>query len=161
MLVHRREWEAVNGPIPDGMTIDHLCRVKLCINVGHMEVVTRSENSKRAIRAMTHCKRGHELSGENLRLTSRKTGRVHRVCRQCASDYNREWMRKWRDAHVLVPRPDVREWIKSAGLTISETAEAVGLTQQGLSRRIAGETPMRDDELARIRSVVELVAGAA
>jgi hypothetical protein len=93
MLVHRKVWELVNGPIPDGLTIDHLCFVKLCINVEHMEVVTRSENSLRAVRVITHCKRGHELSGDNLRLSLRKTGRVHRVCRACARAYNQEWMR--------------------------------------------------------------------
>lgn len=49
-LVHRHVYEATVAPIPADMTIDHLCRNKLCVNVEHLEVVTRSENSKRAAR---------------------------------------------------------------------------------------------------------------
>ena len=47
MLAHRRAWEVARGPIPEGMTIDHLCRQKLCVNPDHMEVVTRGENLRR------------------------------------------------------------------------------------------------------------------
>jgi hypothetical protein len=50
-LVHRYVYEQMVGPIAEGMTIDHLCMNKLCVNVEHLEVVTRSENSKRAHRA--------------------------------------------------------------------------------------------------------------
>lgn len=50
-LAHRRAWIAANGPIPDGLTVDHLCMNKRCVNVDHMEVVTRSENSRRGRRA--------------------------------------------------------------------------------------------------------------
>lgn len=46
-LAHRVAWEACEGEIPDEMTIDHLCFNKLCVNPLHMEVVTRSENSRR------------------------------------------------------------------------------------------------------------------
>lgn len=90
MLAHRRAWEAVNGPIPGDLTIDHLCRNKLCQNVGHMELVTRPENSRRAHAARTHCKHGHPLSGANLRLYTRSNGRTHRVCRACAYRWNVE-----------------------------------------------------------------------
>lgn len=47
VYVHRDAWEQAYGPIPEGMTIDHLCQRKLCRNVLHMEVVTREENSRR------------------------------------------------------------------------------------------------------------------
>ena len=63
---------------------------KLCQNVDHMEVVTRAENSRRAHAARTHCKRGHPLSGSNVRLYKRANGRVHRVCRACAYQWNVE-----------------------------------------------------------------------
>lgn len=49
-LVHRVVYEAMVGPIPEDMTIDHTCLNKLCQSVSHMEVVTRSENSIRAAR---------------------------------------------------------------------------------------------------------------
>lgn len=90
-LVHRRVWEEACGPIPDGMTIDHLCTQKTCINPDHMEVVTRAENSRRKNERQTHCKRGHALSGDNVRLTPRGD-RVHRVCRECARIHNADYV---------------------------------------------------------------------
>jgi len=54
---HRRAWEAVNGPIPAGLTIDHLCFNRACVNVAHMEVVTRAENTRRARRTTGHTRR--------------------------------------------------------------------------------------------------------
>jgi hypothetical protein len=41
---HRVAYEAIVGPIPDGLTIDHLCRNRACCNPDHLEPVTRSEN---------------------------------------------------------------------------------------------------------------------
>lgn len=83
VLVHRREWEHTNGPIAPGMTIDHLCRERLCINVEHMEVVSRAENSRRKNEAQTHCVRGHDLINGDVRLQTRKNGLTYRVCRDC------------------------------------------------------------------------------
>jgi hypothetical protein len=45
--VHRVVWELMHGPIPEGLTIDHLCRVPSCCNTAHMELVTGAENSRR------------------------------------------------------------------------------------------------------------------
>lgn len=46
--VHIVTWEAVNGPLPEGMTLDHIdCVAKACCNHDHLECVTRVENSKR------------------------------------------------------------------------------------------------------------------
>lgn len=78
-LAHRVAWETANGPIPNGLTVDHLCRNKLCVNVDHMELVTRGENAARAHRAKTHCPRGHEYTAENT-LTNTRGGRY---CREC------------------------------------------------------------------------------
>lgn len=86
MLAHRRAYEVFHGPIPVGLTVDHLCRNTLCQNVAHMELVTASENSRRANAARTHCKRGHELSGDNLYLQKRGD-RTHRVCRTCQRQF--------------------------------------------------------------------------
>jgi hypothetical protein len=60
-LVHRLVWELLIGPIPVGLTIDHLCRNRRCVNPGHMEVVTRAENGRRGA-TKTNCARGHDLS---------------------------------------------------------------------------------------------------
>ena len=43
-VAHLVIWEALNGPVPDGLELDHLCRVRCCVNPGHLELVTHSEN---------------------------------------------------------------------------------------------------------------------
>lgn len=45
---HRVAWEKANGPIPEGLVIDHLCRNPSCVNPDHMEVVTAAENRRRS-----------------------------------------------------------------------------------------------------------------
>ena len=82
--VHRVLWELKNGPIPEGLTVDHLCRVTACCNTEHMELVTAEENIRRAHAARsTHCKRGHEFTPENTYI-NKATDR--RRCRACASE---------------------------------------------------------------------------
>lgn len=44
---HIAAWEAVNGPVPDGLELDHLCRVTSCCNPEHLEAVTHAENIRR------------------------------------------------------------------------------------------------------------------
>lgn len=51
VYAHRFAWEVTRDPIPDGMEVDHLCRVTSCVNPAHMEIVTPSENRKRAVRS--------------------------------------------------------------------------------------------------------------
>lgn len=63
-LAHRVYYELVRGPIPDGLTIDHLCRNKACCNPDHLEPVTSLENVRRARKS--HCTHGHPLSGDNI-----------------------------------------------------------------------------------------------
>lgn len=86
---HRIAWECLKAPIPDGMVIDHLCFNKSCANVAHFEVVTQSVNASRGLYrrrdghngTKTHCKSGHEFSGENL--GSRRDGRSGKTVRLC------------------------------------------------------------------------------
>lgn len=88
-MAHRMMWTVMRGEIPEGMDIDHLCRVRSCGNPQHMEVVTRSENLRRGISAngiKTHCSRGHPYDETNTR--SYKGGRVCRAC-QKASELTR------------------------------------------------------------------------
>lgn len=83
---HRVSYIAFKGDIPSGYHIDHLCRVKACVNPSHLEAVTPHINAIRAVSPVgtetgkTHCLRGHEFNGHNL-LINAKDGR--RICRAC------------------------------------------------------------------------------
>lgn len=85
LRTHRLAYELAKGPIPPGLTIDHLCRERLCCNPEHLEAVTAAVNALRgtgpaAINAQrTHCKRGHEFTPENTGVGP--SGR--RRCRTC------------------------------------------------------------------------------
>ena len=46
-LGHRASWYAHNGPIPIGMTVDHLCRNRICINPDHLQLLSNWENARR------------------------------------------------------------------------------------------------------------------
>jgi hypothetical protein len=98
---HRVVYELLAGPIPEGLDLDHLCRVRKCVNPKHLEPVTRSVNLKRGVggevaRAskalITHCPSGHPYSGENLYVTN--DGK--RTCRTCRSAASRAYKQRKR-----------------------------------------------------------------
>lgn len=85
LRVHRVTYELLVGPIPEGMQLDHLCRVRACCNPQHLEPVTNKENWLRGqhhtavMLRENKCKRGHEMTEENTYW--RKNG--GRLCRAC------------------------------------------------------------------------------
>lgn len=92
---HREAYKAFKGEIPDGLELDHLCRVRNCVNPDHLEPVTRLENARRGIgglmaglrqRAKTHCPAGHPYAPENTYF--RANG--NRMCVTC----NAAWCRR-------------------------------------------------------------------
>jgi hypothetical protein len=96
-LAHRFVYEFFVGPIPEGLVIDHLCRVQMCVNPhGHLEPVTDRVNIERgtapAARNMiaTECFLGHPLDEENTYYDTRGD----RGCRTCQKRRNREWAEK-------------------------------------------------------------------
>lgn len=100
---HRIAYELMVGPIPPGLVIDHLCRVRNCVNPSHMEPVTWQENIRRGIKnpgpAMTHCKKGHEFTPENARIST--SGK--RVCRACARANSAAYQLRKRETAALRP----------------------------------------------------------
>ena len=85
VLAHRWAYEQEVAPIPQGLTLDHLCRTPGCVNPAHLEPVTIRENilrgmSPTAICArQTTCLRGHSFDAANTYIDKRGA----RICRAC------------------------------------------------------------------------------
>lgn len=91
---HRVVYETLRGEIPAGFQIDHLCRVRHCVNPDHLEPVTPRENTLRGDTpaahnaAKTFCPHGHPYSEEN---TYRGTDGLRR-CITCRTG----WVKAYR-----------------------------------------------------------------
>lgn len=99
VYAHREVWTWVNGPVPEGLELDHLCRVRRCVNPAHLEVVTHAENVRRGTvgsntRAKTTCPEGHPYD------RTRKSDGA-RLCSTCRRRQDRE---RWRRNHPGRPR---------------------------------------------------------
>ena len=94
--VHRYAYERFVGPIPAGLLLDHLCRIRACCNPAHLEAVTHKTNILRGVGGgavnarKTHCKHGHLLEGENLYLEPNGKRR----CMACMQRRQREWQKR-------------------------------------------------------------------
>lgn len=92
-LAHRYAYELLVGPIAEGLHLDHLCRVKACVNPAHLEPVTPRENVLRgeapavALHHKGVCSRGHPATDENV-YRRKSTGRIV-YCRPCRRDSDR------------------------------------------------------------------------
>ena len=84
---HRFIYQVVHGSIESTLTIDHLCRNRLCVNPKHLEAVTMQVNVLRGNGAgaryarRTHCSHGHELIGDNI-ISRKDGGRRCRICKE-------------------------------------------------------------------------------
>lgn len=111
--VHRIMYENTIGAIPKGLVLDHLCRVRACINPKHLEAVTNQENILRGVglparnAKKTHCNYGHEFTTENIRIiTDYRTGKPARRCKKCEKHVIRiKAYRRYYIRRGLVPPP--------------------------------------------------------
>jgi hypothetical protein len=97
---HRLIYELMRGPVPDGLVLDHLCRVRCCVNPDHLEPVTQLVNVRRGAKLVKFCKSGHEFTPENTLVRTRGDGTqtLRRTCLACKRRLNAEYARKKRAA---------------------------------------------------------------
>lgn len=99
LRAHRIAYELFNGAIPDGMTVDHMCRVRCCINPAHLQLMTHREaniqggSGNRKFDPITGeqvCIRGHVMKGENVRVRYYKNStRIFQLaCQTCDAMHN-------------------------------------------------------------------------
>ena len=97
---HSVAYETFKGPVPAGLEIDHLCRVRACCNPDHLEAVTHQLNVIRgagpaAKAAITHCPYGHEYTPDN---TYRVPGRACKTCALARSRAHKARIKQERSA---------------------------------------------------------------
>lgn len=139
-LAHRVAYEIVVGPIPEGLTIDHLCRNHGCVNPSHLEAVTKRENTLRGVgpaaqhAQQTHCKHGHPFDDENTWIDS--TGARH--CRVCKRAACQRWFNKHRDEYNTQKRAEyvhrpyvIRKGIPHGPMS-DETKQKISASRQAL-----------------------------
>jgi hypothetical protein len=87
---HALMFKLYGGVVPEGLVLDHLCRVTSCVNPEHLEPVTPAENTQRMFAAIGHyndkkenCLRGHEFAPATLT----PQGHRKRRCPTCARDH--------------------------------------------------------------------------
>ena len=114
-FVHRVAYVEFVGPIPDGLVVDHVCRNRACFNPEHLRCCTQGENtlapwsqSPAALCArQTACKRGHDFTPENTRIT----GNGKRQCKTCARARDR----------ARAATPERQQYERERGLRRRET----------------------------------------
>lgn len=96
---HRVAYKLIVGEIPKGLSLDHLCQNKKCVNPDHLEPVTPTENTRRASVEYKICKRGHPKTPENVQRT--KTGKEN--CKLCKKMHTQKTRAK-------KARSEIYEW---------------------------------------------------
>lgn len=97
-MAHRVSYSWFVGPIPCGYVMDHLCRVRHCVNPDHLEAVTPQANVLRGrLPVVTRnrltrevCQAGHVFDGANTGTRSNGNKR----CRACSARYSKDYRRR-------------------------------------------------------------------
>jgi len=108
---HKYIWEKLNGPVPEGLEVCHLCNNPPCVRPDHLEVDTRSHNQRYSVlhgnhkeSRKTHCKHSHLYDDENTYWKiSKHTGFKTRDCKTCHKRWNQEGNERKRKNRGIKP----------------------------------------------------------
>lgn len=128
---HVAAWERENGPVPDGLEIDHLCRVRRCIRADHLEPVTHAENMRRAV--SDFCKRGHEFTPENTYIFPKSGARS---CRTCMAETRRKQIERPFSGRIVDGDMPTILQLRAGGMTTIELGKRYGVHPSTVLRRI-------------------------
>lgn len=123
-LAYRIAWEDENGPVPEGLELDHTCNNTACVRPAHLEPVTHQENMRRRFERRETCPNGHPVDPE-YRVAHYDVDHGDR-CLPCRRKANRESIRRQRARKVpadqIVPW-DVRLWAWANGYKVARMGQ--------------------------------------
>lgn len=86
ILAHVMSYRMVQGEVPLGLEVNHMCHTRGCVNPDHLEAITHIENVRKGLThnaVKTHCSKGHEFSPANTRVRTIRGKFYKRVCAEC------------------------------------------------------------------------------
>lgn len=87
VLAHRASWVNINGQLPVGFTLDHVCKVRTCVNPEHLRLLSNFENARRTNGTdfpLGECAHGHPNSMLVKIRRSSKSGPTDGItCGEC------------------------------------------------------------------------------
>jgi hypothetical protein len=92
VAAHRAAWVGVHGAIPAGLTLDHMCRTRACVNVKHLRLLTNFENARRNQGRdfpLGQCQYGHD--NKHLRTYRKGGAKTTVACSACRSERDRRY----------------------------------------------------------------------
>ena len=108
---HRVAWEWANGPIPEGMEIDHTCWTRACVNPAHMRLLSHAENGQNRAGAQANSASGirgvtWRADSRKWRATARLNGTIHSLGSYATAEEAAEVVSAWRREHMPYSQMD-------------------------------------------------------